>query len=217
MGDEKLTEYKGKTVSVTWDERLCIGIAECSKSEGDLFEGGRDPWCMPDSIEPDTVVDICTRCPSGALAVHDIAGSLVEAPPTANRVFVVYDGPLYVNGDLHIAGTSEISPGLRYRAALCRCGRSANKPFCDNSHRKAGFQDTAAVGEKGPDTETPKGKLNITPLEDGPLMLEGGVVIHAGSGREAWRGEKVALCRCGHSNNKPFCDGSHAIEGFTSG
>ena len=37
------------------------------------------------------------------------------------------------------------------------------------------------------------------------------------SGRRAWQGTKVALCRCGGSNNKPFCDGQHKKTGFTSG
>ncbi|WP_078120500.1 CDGSH iron-sulfur domain-containing protein [Thiosocius teredinicola] len=216
MSSDEITKYEGKEVTVSWDERLCIGIAECGKSEGELFVGGRDPWCIPDKSQPDEVVDICTRCPSGALSVHDASGGLVEQLPTENSVFVVYNGPLYVSGDLAIDGAPDDMPGIRYRAALCRCGKSTNKPFCDNSHQKAGFEDTAAVGEKGPGTHEPNGELHIEPLKDGPLMLKGGVVIFAGSGRAAWRGEKVALCRCGHSSNKPFCDGSHAKEGFKS-
>jgi len=107
-------------------------------------------------------------------------------------------------------------PGTRFRAALCRCGASKNKPFCDNSHINAGFVDSGAVGETGPGYSTESGELSIKPLTDGPLLLKGNLTIFASTGREAWKGEKAALCRCGESQNKPFCDGSHKAAGFRS-
>ena len=58
------------------------------------------------------------------------------------------------------------------------------------------------------------GKLTIKLVKDGPLLLAGNVTLKAGSGRVAWEGESVALCRCGESKNKPFCDGSHQVAGF---
>ena len=42
------------------------------------------------------------------------------------------------------------------------------------------------------------------------------LTVLSSSGREAWRGTRAALCRCGESANKPFCDGSHKAAGFTS-
>ena len=57
----------------------------------------------------------------------------------------------------------------------------------------------------------------IKPLIDGPLLMQGNLTIRAGSGRVAWEGTKAALCRCGASKNKPFCDGSHKEAGFKSG
>ena len=52
----------------------------------------------------------------------------------------MYNGPLYVRGDLDIDGAESDMKGVRFRAALCRCGQSKNKPFCDNSHEEAGFK-----------------------------------------------------------------------------
>jgi len=60
------------------------------------------------------------------------------------------------------------------------------------------------------------GLLAVTAIKDGPLMLKGNVTLIAGSGRSAWQGQQVALCRCGASKNKPFCDGSHIKAGFKS-
>lgn len=45
-------------------------------------------------------------------------------------------------------------------------------------------------------------------------LLSGNVTLIAASGREAWQGARAALCRCGHSANKPFCDGAHKAAGF---
>ena len=124
------------------------------------------------------------------------------------------DGPLYLTGDLQIQGASEDMTGVRYRAALCRCGDSNNKPFCDNSHQKKQFRDAGAVGAEGSGFETEGGTLEVQPAPNGPLILSGNFTIVAASGREAWKGAKAALCRCGNSKNKPFCDGPHKVVGF---
>ena len=213
MSEKKVFDFPGEEIDVQWDGRLCIHIGECGQAEGELFVGGRDPWCLPDTAGAEEVAEVCERCPSGALTYTSKSGDR-ERASGENSVQVTYNGPLYVKGDLEIEGAPDDMPGVRYRAALCRCGQSQNKPFCDNSHLKAGFEDYGAIGEKGPGVGSPTGKLQIRPLKDGPLLLSGGVTLIAGSGRLAWSGDKVALCRCGESKNKPFCDGSHEAAGF---
>jgi len=214
MSNEKKTTYQGKNIDVQWDSRLCIHIGECGYSSGDLFVGGRDPWCRPDLVDDDYVKDVVRRCPSGALTYNDKTQGENEQSAECNSVQVVYNGPLYIQGELHIENAPEDMPGVRYRAALCRCGQSQNKPFCDNSHLKAGFEDYGAVGEQGDGLETDGGKLTIKSIPNGPLLLSGNFAIIASSGRIAWQGKQAALCRCGHSKNKPFCDGSHKDAGF---
>ncbi len=129
---------------------------------------------------------------------------------------VAYNGPLFVRGDLDIADAPSDAPGLKFRAALCRCGKSRNKPFCDNSHDEHAFRDYGAVGETG-DTEAPRGgTLSVRPVQDGPLVCKGNITIFSSSGRESFRANQAVLCRCGASNNKPFCDGEHKNVGFKS-
>jgi len=215
MSETKVYEYPGTEIDVQWDGRLCIHVAECGRSADELFEGGRDPWCIPDKCSKAEVREVVERCPSGALTYRDKSGA-PETPPAENFLTVVYNGPLFVSGDLELEGAPDDMPGARFRLALCRCGQSENKPFCDNSHLKAGFQDFGAVGERGGGLGTTWGKLSIKPLPDGPLLLNGNFAIRAGSGRVAWQGRQAALCRCGASENKPFCDGSHKSIGFKS-
>lgn len=215
MSEEKIKRFSGKELTVSWDARLCIGIAECGRSDDTLFVADRDPWCQPDDVEPARVVEVCARCPSGALSVTDRSGADVEPPADGNRVYVAHDGPLFVHGKLALQHAADDMPGIRHRVALCRCGKSSNKPFCDNSHRD-GFSDAGAIGEDGPGYVNADAELHINPTLHGPLVLEGPVQLVTGSGRVAWRGNNVALCRCGESANKPFCDGSHQKAGFRS-
>jgi len=117
-----------------------------------------------------------------------------------------------VRGDLRLDGTP-----IGYRATLCRCGASNNKPYCDGSHHAIHF---AASGEpeSGRTAMLPvrDGELAIDPLLDGPLLVRGNLEITSGTGRVVSRVTTARLCRCGGSANKPFCDGTHAKIGFRS-
>jgi CDGSH-type Zn-finger protein/uncharacterized Fe-S cluster protein YjdI len=215
MSDKQVFDYPGSDIDVRWDRRLCIRIGECSGSAGNLFVGGRDPWCIPDNTTKAELREICERCPSGALTYTDKDGT-PESAPAENTLTVSYNGPLFLHGELQIEGAREDMPGLWFRAAVCRCGQSNIKPFCDNSHIAARFEDCGAVGERGSGVEAQGGPVKVRPITDGPLVLEGNLRIRASSGRLAWEGTKTWLCRCGHSKNKPFCDGSHKAAGFTA-
>ena len=216
MAREKAIKYPGKDATVAWQGRLCIHIGECGRAQGDLFVGGRKPWCQPDVATDDEVEEVVLRCPTGALTFDFADGSPTEKADSVNTVQVAYNGPLFVRGDLEIEGAPEDADGLKYRAALCRCGKSKTKPFCDNSHEEAGFKDYGAVGKTGDADTASGGPLQVKLAKDGPLLLKGNVTITGGSGRQSWQGAQVALCRCGSSNNKPFCDGQHKKVGFKS-
>ena len=214
MAKTVIFEYKGASETVTWDRRLCIHVGECGRAQGELFVTGRKPWCDPDFADRADTTEVVARCPTGALAVHDENGLLAEAAPGENEVAVSNDGPLYVTGDLSVDGAAPDMHSVTRRAALCRCGASKNKPFCDNSHREIDFQDSGAVGDTGLDMIESGGPLEIKRIPDGPLEMSGNFTIRAGSGRKAWSGRKAYLCRCGQSANKPFCDGAHKDAGF---
>jgi CDGSH-type Zn-finger protein/uncharacterized Fe-S cluster protein YjdI len=216
MSDKDTFNYSGAHATVAWNGKLCIHIGECGRAKGDLFIGGRKPWCQPDLAQNDEVSEVILRCPTGALSVEFADESFVEQAPASNSVQVSYNGPLFVRGDLDIEGAPEDIPGLKFRAALCRCGKSKNKPYCDNSHEDAGFKDYGAVGDTGSETYKTGGPLQIKLAKDGPVLVRGNVTVVAASGREAWHGEQAAFCRCGASNNKPFCDGEHKKIDFRS-
>lgn len=216
VGAKRPFNYPGETIDVQWHGHLCIHVGECGRAKGELFTSGRKPWCQPDLVSDEEVEDVIKRCPTGALSFKYKDGSRKEEADPNNTVHVAYNGPLYFKGDLAIDADTSDAPGLAFRAALCRCGQSKNKPYCDNSHEAAGFKDYGAVGDRGDELEEPGGKLLIKPLTDGPLLVKGNLTVTSASGRVAWQGKQLAMCRCGASENKPFCDGNHAEIGFKS-
>ena len=213
MADTNDFTYPGNKATVSWNGKICIHIGECGRAEGKLFVGGRKPWCQPDLASDDETEEVVLRCPTGALSVTFADGSRVERAPAINTIQVAYNGPLFVRGDLQIDDAPADVPGLKFRAAFCRCGQSKNRPYCDNSHLAADFSDYGAVGRAGDATGGP---LQVKPAPDGPLLIKGNVTLISSSGRESWHGSQVALCRCGASKNKPFCDGQHKKVGFKS-
>ena len=217
MSDSKIFKYDGENGKVAWNGNLCIHVGECSRAEGDLFVDGRKPWCQPDTASDEgKLVQILARCPTGALSYEKDGSTLDETPDSENRIVVANNGPLYLTGDLEIDAATDNMPSVRYRAALCRCGLSKNKPFCDNSHEEANFVDHGAIGSTGTTLESTGGPLKVKGATNGPLLISGNFRLVAASGRVAWEGTKAALCRCGQSKNKPFCDGSHKGAGFVA-
>lgn len=133
--------YEGEGVTIHFDARLCIHAARCVHGLPSVFDADARPWITPDGAGVDEIVAVVERCPSGALTYTRSDGGPAEAMPEEREITLVRDGPLYVRGaiDLCDADGETISAGPR--VALCRCGASKNKPFCDNSHIEAGFSD----------------------------------------------------------------------------
>jgi uncharacterized Fe-S cluster protein YjdI/CDGSH-type Zn-finger protein len=131
--------YRGAQVEVSFDGDLCIHAGECVRRLRTVFDRDRRPWILADNASPADLATVIERCPSGALQYRHLNGSADEQPESTTTVTPVENGPLLVRGELLVrreSGIDEILP----RAALCRCGQSKNKPFCDNSHVHSGFQ-----------------------------------------------------------------------------
>lgn len=142
MSDQQKYRYPGEHIDVEWDERLCIHIGECGQSEGELFVGGRQPWCEPDLTSIEFVKEVVERCPSGALTYQVKDGHSSERAASENTVTVSCNGPYFAKGNLTLVTGSGRKVWQGNNVALCRCGASGNKPFCDGSHKQAGFKGT---------------------------------------------------------------------------
>ena len=222
------------------------------------------------------------------------------------KITIVKDGPYLVSGNIPltievIANNKEgyswdWKKGKTFKTessyALCRCGASNNKPFCDGSHTKINFKGKETASKQPyakqaqqidggtlvlDDAENlcafarfcdPEGKIwslientadpkvrelvireamhcpsgrltlhdkktgkeiedklspSIGIIEDpplkcsGPIWVRGNITIESSDGTQYEKRNRVTLCRCGASGNKPFCDGSHASIKFNDG
>ena len=99
------------------------------------------------------------------------------------------------------------------QATLCRCGGSANKPYCDSAHERLRFADPGALPADAPAGRAGPGTATVTAKPDGPLRIAGPVTL-VGAGGRTTTADPLVLCRCGGSATKPFCDGTHKRRGF---
>ena len=206
-------EYRGSRIVIRNNGSRCIHSRYCVLGRPDVFVPNIEgPWIQPDAAAADTVAAQVALCPSGALLYERIDGGAQERPPGVNAVRVWENGPLAFHAELDVADEK-----TSFRATLCRCGQSKLKPYCDHSHLAAGF---TATGEPATKESQPlarrDGSLKVTPINNGPLMVEGSLEICGASGRTISRETKSWLCRCGQSANKPFCDSTHKKIGFTA-
>ncbi|MFQ5568127.1 MAG: CDGSH iron-sulfur domain-containing protein [Rhodothermales bacterium] len=213
---DKVLKYEGEDVIVAYNVRRCIHMAECVHGLPAVFDPERRPWVRPDEAAADPLTEVVTRCPTGALQFTRKDGGPEEAVPDQNTVTVDPDGPLFVRGDIEIVMPDGSVLLRETRVALCRCGASNNKPFCDNSHGNIDFQDSGVFREVRvkSEKEGEDGLLRVRPSRNGPLLVQGPLDLIGAE--ERVRGSQAALCRCGASSNKPFCDGTHNTIGFTS-
>jgi CDGSH-type Zn-finger protein/uncharacterized Fe-S cluster protein YjdI len=212
-GMSKVEEIPGKLVTIRFDAQKCIHSRGCVLSRPDVFVPNVEgEWIHPDAAAPEQVAELAHNCPSGAITYERSDGGAQESAPRVNLIRIRENGPLAVHAEVTLVGHGEM-----LRTTLCRCGHSANKPFCDGSHTAAGF---VASGEPPSQPSEPlaqrDGAVTITPAENGPLLIAGSIELVTGTGRTIHRCEKTALCRCGQSANKPYCDGTHRKIGFVA-
>ena len=104
-------------------------------------------WVVVDAADADAVAAAIESCPTGALRYRRLDGGPQEQPPAETTVEPRQNGPLFVRGAVRIVDPDGHLIREDTRAALCRCGASENKPFCDGSHRRIGFT-TGPEGSK---------------------------------------------------------------------
>jgi uncharacterized Fe-S cluster protein YjdI/CDGSH-type Zn-finger protein len=132
--------YTSETITVYYNARLCIHAAECVRGLPQVFDTSKKPWIEPSKASAGAVAEVIHRCPSGALRYERLDGGLSEEIPKEVTGTFAENGPLYLRGDLKLEDTEGKVIFQGMRVALCRCGASSNKPFCDKSHQTINFQ-----------------------------------------------------------------------------
>lgn len=143
---KKEINYRNDDITVIWKPDTCIHSTLCWKGLVEVFNPKARPWVKMDGATTEMIIEQVRKCPSGALSYYLNADAPAEADKVIAesasilKVEVTPNGPYLINTEcliVHSDGREETKTG---KVALCRCGASGNKPYCDGSHRKNGFK-----------------------------------------------------------------------------
>ena len=138
----KTKEYSNGEVTVIWKSDLCIHSAECVKGSPEVFNPKERPWIKTDNSDSKQIIATIDKCPSGALS-YRMENAEESKTNDVGKVSIkaTKNGPILVKGNIEIEdSTGEVTTPEGKMTALCRCGASVNKPFCDGSHTAANFE-----------------------------------------------------------------------------
>ena len=132
--------YVGKGVTIHDNRAICAHAGVCTDSLSSVWRMDQEPWIDADGAPVEEIIKVIRACPSGALG-YSIDGEESARPASEPAIRVSKDGPYHVTGDIELADAPWGEGAARDRYALCRCGASKNKPYCDGSHWDVGFRD----------------------------------------------------------------------------
>jgi uncharacterized Fe-S cluster protein YjdI len=134
--------YRTDRIEVIWEPALCVHIGECFQGLPGVFDPWSRPWVRPDAADPDEIAEVVMRCPTGALHFRRLDGGAQEEDTVGEVTLAALpDGPMQVRGKVRLVDADGNLVREDTRLALCRCGASRRKPFCDGTHRLIGFRD----------------------------------------------------------------------------
>lgn len=139
--------YSSEDLTVFWRPAKCIHSANCLVGLPGVFNAQKRPWINIDNAGTGDIISTVDTCPSRALTYLRKSGIPAPDPEKSNalprvRVQILKDGPALVSGDYILLDASKQPiPVQTEVAAICRCGASGKKPFCDGSHMRIKFKD----------------------------------------------------------------------------
>ncbi len=133
---ELIKHYTKDNLTVVWQPGKCIHSKVCFHGLPAVFNPENRPWVQLDSCINEDIIDQVRKCPSGALSIE---GESEGQSENATQIKVTKGGPLLVEGSVTITLANGERTEKMGMTALCRCGASANKPYCDGSHNKIEF------------------------------------------------------------------------------
>lgn len=135
-------KYTNGEVTIVWKNAQCIHSTLCWKGLSDVFNPTERPWIKAEGAPTEAIIEQIKKCPSGALSYYmndEIESATVEVQ-AETIVEPTLNGPLMVYGNVVVKDAAGNETRKNKATAFCRCGQSSNKPYCDGTHRKVGFE-----------------------------------------------------------------------------
>ncbi len=139
----KKREYTNGEITVIWQPGLCIHSGICFHTLPEVFKPRDRPWIQMDKADSLRIEAAVNACPTSAIAIKKQKPlhfmSIESTAPEGSKIVLISNGPAKVSGPCLITMADGSIVEKPNGVSLCRCGASANKPFCDGSHKTNGF------------------------------------------------------------------------------
>ncbi len=132
--------YEKENITIVWKPNVCIHSGVCVRELPQVYKPKEKPWIQQEHASEAELIAQIDKCPSGALSYLRKNAAETNVKNSAAVIEVTKNGPVIITGDVtvKVAGREEKAPNGR--VALCRCGASSRKPYCDGSHKGNGFE-----------------------------------------------------------------------------
>jgi len=137
---ERQKVYQGHGITIYDDRSVCSHAGFCTDNLAQVFKLHQEPWIDPLGATAEAISAVIRQCPSGALSYSLGDSSEPVEERSEPTVTVSKDGPYWLKGAVQVRSPDGSTYEPRNRSALCRCGGSKNKPFCDGTHWHIGFK-----------------------------------------------------------------------------
>jgi len=138
-GKSIIKKYAKEELTIVWEPKKCIHAAVCVKELPGVYDPNAKPWINPENASVDQLKSQIDKCPSGALS-YEQKGITNQNKNMNTEVELMKNGPLLVKGNVDVKSHDGTVVTKEKMTAFCRCGASANKPYCDGKHKQAGFE-----------------------------------------------------------------------------
>jgi len=143
---DKRKNYVGYKITIHDNRRICSHAKECVNNLSSVFKFESRPWIEPNGASTEDIIQTIRKCPSGALSYSIDGVEIRDQNDRRPMVSVSKDGPYVITGGIELMvdnnNNSQFGEGgSKEHYTLCRCGASANKPFCDGTHNAINFKD----------------------------------------------------------------------------
>ena len=136
-------QYTNGEITVVWKPHLCDHSALCMMGSPKVFDASRRPWINMKAESSQDIIKTVDTCPTKALTYryNQIMAekASIEATHKPAEIKILHNGPMLVTGNIELMDSSGQIIPTEGTYALCRCGASKKKPFCDGQHLLSGF------------------------------------------------------------------------------
>ena len=131
-------KYSNGDVTVGWEPSKCIHAGNCVRGLPEVFDAKAKPWINIEGADSQSIINQVKNCPSGALSIVENEKTEPQSQ-SKTHVELMKNGPLIIEGEIKLTQADGNEILKNKKTAFCRCGSSSRKPYCDGSHKGAGF------------------------------------------------------------------------------